>query len=798
MNAPAQRTFNVNRTLPRSCSAAPRRLSVKLRDGHLLDGRVDLAARRLLGDAVVVVAVARSAEALDELLVVRDDDELEVLLLLAVLDHLVQRGGEGLGVGRVEVGRRLVERQDAAVDAKRLGEGEPDDEAGEHLLPRGAAAAHVEQVVTLAHHHAVRVLARARVGVPLVLGLDLDPVDVGALVGLVPQLLGRAVDLLHLCLVEADQRAVERLVVAVEVADDERDRLHLDQLLGVPVVDVPVAVLVELRARLLEPRPNRLDRAGAALNLELLLVDGGLDLVDLGLDGPAARQVADALSHRVKLLLLLRLPVGRLAVLEVGEDLGLQLLLGGLLVARLLELLRLGLCARLLLVESLGRLGKRLARAVIRLLQPLPALLAQPRGELAQPRRVTLAAGDSLVGGGNLAALRGARPVQIGRERALLLAHRRLVAPDLVRLALEARLLGGELLQLLLRRLLLGHLRLELRKLDLLGRLSAQRIVALGDAPGVVLLERLEPLLRLVERVARLVELGLDLLLGPRHAVCRRDRRRGGRGDVLVQLGLLVVQLLELRHVDAQIEHLLLRLLEAIPLGAQLVQPRLLRPQRLPVRARLVCQRGDLGAPERADLLGVLGGALRALHLPLRLAQLPALHLCPRAGRVPSTLEEGLDAPQRRIVAGLRADAALFGALREGEALLDRVAHRRALGRLRLDVLQALLCILDQLLKVEALAAEARVRVGQRLLQRLALVPLLAQQPRRNLRLRRQPVEVALRGGDLVLLGGALVLAPPPLHRVFLAEVVARELRQHVTHIEQPLQLCPPGVDSGV
>ena len=30
----------------------------------------------------------------------------------------------------------------------------------------------------------------------------------------------------------------------------------------------------------------------------------------------------------------------------------------------------------------------------------------------------------------------------------------------------------------------------------------------------------------------------------------------------LVQLGLLVVQLLELRHVDAQIEHLLLRLEE--------------------------------------------------------------------------------------------------------------------------------------------------------------------------------------------------------------------------------------------
>ena len=36
------------------------------------------------------------------------------------------------------------------------------------------------------------------------------------------QLLGRAVDLLHLCLVEADQRAVERLVVAVEVMDESR------------------------------------------------------------------------------------------------------------------------------------------------------------------------------------------------------------------------------------------------------------------------------------------------------------------------------------------------------------------------------------------------------------------------------------------------------------------------------------------------------------------------------------------------------------------------------------------------
>ena len=67
--------------------------------------------------------------------------------------------------------------------------------------------------------------------------------------------LGRVSEVSRKCLggvSEVSRRCLgSGLVVAVEVADDERDRLHLDQLLGVPVVDVPVAVLVELRARLL-------------------------------------------------------------------------------------------------------------------------------------------------------------------------------------------------------------------------------------------------------------------------------------------------------------------------------------------------------------------------------------------------------------------------------------------------------------------------------------------------------------------------------------------------------------------
>ena len=47
----------------------------------------------------------------------------------------------------------LVERDDAAVGAERLGEGEADDEGGEDLLAGGAPAAHLHLRVVLDHHH---------------------------------------------------------------------------------------------------------------------------------------------------------------------------------------------------------------------------------------------------------------------------------------------------------------------------------------------------------------------------------------------------------------------------------------------------------------------------------------------------------------------------------------------------------------------------------------------------------------------------------------------------------------------
>ena len=102
--------------------------SAKVVDALLGDGRrrrvALLAAEVALLDPVVVRAVLAAADELHKLLVVGDHDQLEVGLLPAALDDLVDGLGKRLDVGAVEVGRRLVEGEDAAVDAKGLGERE--------------------------------------------------------------------------------------------------------------------------------------------------------------------------------------------------------------------------------------------------------------------------------------------------------------------------------------------------------------------------------------------------------------------------------------------------------------------------------------------------------------------------------------------------------------------------------------------------------------------------------------------------------------------------------------------------
>ena len=56
---------------------------------------------------------------------------------------------EALGVLDVEVRGRLVQREDAAVQAERLRERETDHERGQHFLPGAAPPAHVELGVAL-------------------------------------------------------------------------------------------------------------------------------------------------------------------------------------------------------------------------------------------------------------------------------------------------------------------------------------------------------------------------------------------------------------------------------------------------------------------------------------------------------------------------------------------------------------------------------------------------------------------------------------------------------------------------
>ncbi len=68
-------------------------------------------------------------------LVVRDDDELEVGLAGARVHDLPQRLRQALAVLVVQVGRRLVQREDAAVQAERLRQRQPDDQARQHLRP---------------------------------------------------------------------------------------------------------------------------------------------------------------------------------------------------------------------------------------------------------------------------------------------------------------------------------------------------------------------------------------------------------------------------------------------------------------------------------------------------------------------------------------------------------------------------------------------------------------------------------------------------------------------------------------
>ena len=65
-----------------------------------------------------------------------NNQQLEVLLSASRVHEPSERLSQSLRVGLIEVGGRLVKRQDAACDAKALRKRQSDDEARQHALSR--------------------------------------------------------------------------------------------------------------------------------------------------------------------------------------------------------------------------------------------------------------------------------------------------------------------------------------------------------------------------------------------------------------------------------------------------------------------------------------------------------------------------------------------------------------------------------------------------------------------------------------------------------------------------------------
>eukprot|EP00271_Cylindrocystis_brebissonii_P008058 TRINITY_DN22081_c0_g1_i1.p1 TRINITY_DN22081_c0_g1~~TRINITY_DN22081_c0_g1_i1.p1 ORF type:complete len:442 (-),score=75.19 TRINITY_DN22081_c0_g1_i1:430-1755(-) len=248
----------------------------------------------ILGDAVVALRVLALPNHLRKLLVVRDHQQLEVLLPAPLLHDPQQGGCKALRIRGVQVGGGLVQRQDPAVQAEGLCQRQADDQRCQHFLSGAAAAPHVQLRVPAAHHHLVVVGARAH---PLGIGSNLYMVNVLAAVGLLPELLDDLVDLLHLEGVEAHEGPVQSIVVLVQILVGHLGRLQLDELIAEAPVDVAVLRRLELR---LVPRHVALVCGQGAL-AAVLLCTPALHLAPPGLQLPLhARRVA---PHRDHLLL---------------------------------------------------------------------------------------------------------------------------------------------------------------------------------------------------------------------------------------------------------------------------------------------------------------------------------------------------------------------------------------------------------------------------------------------------------------------------------------------------------------
>jgi hypothetical protein len=101
-------------------------------------------------------------------------------------------------VGLVQVGGGLVEGQDVRGGREGLGEGHADDDGGQHLLPHGTPALHLYILSVLLHDNTVAIATVAF----LCDRVDLDELDILAVVDLLPDIVEDLVDLVHLLVVE--------------------------------------------------------------------------------------------------------------------------------------------------------------------------------------------------------------------------------------------------------------------------------------------------------------------------------------------------------------------------------------------------------------------------------------------------------------------------------------------------------------------------------------------------------------------------------------------------------------------
>ena len=84
-----------------------------------------------------------------------DANQLKVLLFRATLDDATERKREPQLVCLVQVRSRLIQREDTAIQAKGLSQGQANNDGSKDFLASRAPTAHVERKVALAHYQSV-------------------------------------------------------------------------------------------------------------------------------------------------------------------------------------------------------------------------------------------------------------------------------------------------------------------------------------------------------------------------------------------------------------------------------------------------------------------------------------------------------------------------------------------------------------------------------------------------------------------------------------------------------------------